>query len=407
MALHGRYTNGPANALRVSITFRRQDLLWKTDAVLVGPRGKPCVNGLPIRFPVAREAVGPTILDMMLREVVTVTDQLREQFNLPDATEEIAVWRRRPTASLWPKPVVKQPKDKSALSKKKTNERPMVLDHPFQRGLASGGSVLDEEAEFVRIEKFSTVSISEMALKLAIGMTGSIGDAYTRIAALATQCWAADLVRARKLWARIPAEGQLYEDHVVAQLRPVSSISQETELLILREACIWLGVDPDQDCSRPRGRPRESGVETGNILRMRVDASERLSGELIADFHGLTTGRQLSDLHEAVLVDLLGALNVAGHGHDFDMLEAFLDASAPGWRERAAATAAEPHRVSDRYDPYEVLNVGRDATLDEVTAAYRRAMQRVHPDVSNLGPWFAQVAAEAYRSIRKERGEQP
>lgn len=402
MALHGRYTNGPANVQRVTVTFRRQDLLWKTDAVLVGPAGKPRVEGLPILSRDEADAVGPTILDMMLREIVQVTEELREQLSLPDDTEEIAVWKQRPTASLWPKPVEKKP-----LAKKIPNEKPKQLDHPFQPGLASGGRVLDHEAEFVLVEKISTVSISEMALKLAIGMTGNVGDAYTRIGTLATQRWAADLARARNLWARIQADGELYEDHTVAALRPVSSISQETELLILREACTWLGVDPDHDYSRPRGRPRESGGDAGNVVRIRVTANQQLFGELVVDFYGLNAGRDLSDLSEPVLVDLLGALRVAQYEFDVDLLEAFLDAAAPGWRERAAAAADEPGQVSDRYDPYEVLGVARDATLEEITPAYKRTMQRVHPDVSNLGPWFAQVAAAAYRAIRQERGEQP
>lgn len=339
---------------------------------------------------------------MMMREVIPVTAELRERVELPEGIEEAAMWKQRPIETLWPKP----PDDKRP-PKRMPHEHPKALDHPFQRGLASGGRVLLEEAEFVLVEKVSTVSISEMALKLAIGMTGSLADAYTRIGAKAAQKWAEDLARARKLWARIQAVGELYEDHTVAELRPLSSISQETELHILREACTWLGVDPDQDFSRPPGRPRGNGVERGEVVLIRITADQRLSGELAANFHGLNVGTELSDLTESVLVDLLGALRGAQYKFDVDLLEAFLDASVTGWRERAASAADEPGQVSDRYDPYEVLGVARDATLDEITRAYRQIMQRVHPDVSNLGSWFAQVAAAAYRTIRQERGEQP
>ena len=130
MALHGRYTNGSANVQRATVTFRRQDLLWKTDAVLVGPGGKPRVKGLPIWSRDEAAAVGPTILDMMLREVVPVTEDLREQLGLPNDAREIAVWKQRPIASLWPKPVEKE----KPLTKKIANERPKQLDHPFQPG---------------------------------------------------------------------------------------------------------------------------------------------------------------------------------------------------------------------------------------------------------------------------------
>ncbi len=399
MPLHGRYTNGTANVQRVTVTFRRKDLLWKTAATLTAPGGTPCVEGLPIRR--GGDAVGPTILDMMVREIVPLTDELRDELGLPADAEEIPCWTRRPIDTLWLSQAERP-------SKKQAGERVLLLDHPFQRGLASGGRVGQEDDEFVEVEKTSTVSISEMALKLAVGMAGNVGDAYTRIGALAAQRWSADLARARKLWARIQEAGELYEDGTVVELRPLSSVSQEIELMILRQACTWLGVDPDQDCSRPRGRPRDSGVESGKVIRIRVSADGLLSGELLVDFNGLNAGTQLNDLlaRESVLVELLGALRVDQYEFDVDLLEAFLDASAPDWRERAAARADDPGQVSGRYDPYEVLGVSSDATLDDVTRAYKRAMQRVHPDVSSLGPWFAQVVSAAYRSIRQERGEQ-
>jgi DnaJ-class molecular chaperone len=56
-------------------------------------------------------------------------------------------------------------------------------------------------------------------------------------------------------------------------------------------------------------------------------------------------------------------------------------------------------------DPYEVLDVLRDAPMKDIVKAYRRIMQCVHPDLANVSDWFARVAAAAYRTIRQERGK--
>jgi DnaJ-class molecular chaperone len=45
--------------------------------------------------------------------------------------------------------------------------------------------------------------------------------------------------------------------------------------------------------------------------------------------------------------------------------------------------------------------------MEDIVKAYRRIMQRVHPDLANVSDGFARVAAAAaaYRTIRQERGE--
>jgi preprotein translocase subunit Sec63 len=49
--------------------------------------------------------------------------------------------------------------------------------------------------------------------------------------------------------------------------------------------------------------------------------------------------------------------------------------------------------VRDRWDPYAVLGVARDASRDEIAHAYREQLKRYHPDrVADLGPELQQVA---------------
>lgn len=395
MSLHGRYTNGIANDQRTTVKFRRVDLLWKTAATLVSPDGQRKVKGLPIRE--AGYYVGPTILDMMVRQVVPVTPALRKKFELPKELLEVPVWRKRDPASLWPSPgyTTGRKPDTKAVAK---------LNHPFQTGLVSGGRLQQDEDDFVRVDKMSTVSISSMAMRLAVGMTGSVSAAYTHIGKMAVDAWATDLQRSSKLWELIREAGQLLEDEDVARLRPISSISQEVERLIMRQACSWLGVDPDLDCARQRGRPREASAEAGSVVRIIVTPDERLHGEMIVDFNGIAAGTRLDDLSQNALVELLGALRLAQFEIDAELVEAFLDVFAPDWRAEATAQGQD-EPVGHRNDPYEILGVAVDAPLEEVTKAYRRTMQKVHPDVSPLPPWFAQMVSEAYRNIRLERGE--
>jgi len=54
-------------------------------------------------------------------------------------------------------------------------------------------------------------------------------------------------------------------------------------------------------------------------------------------------------------------------------------------------------------DPYEILGVAREASIDDITAAYRKTMLAVHPDTAGIGAYFARAAADAYRQIRQEK----
>ena len=113
----------------------------------------------------------------------------------------------------------------------------------------------------------------------------------------------------------------------------------------------------------------------------------------------------LADLGLRRLIELLGALRTDKLETDADFLEAYLDAVVSDWREQAAAFACDADATAGAPDPYEVLGVSKEATDEEVKHAYRRIMQRVHPDTSGLTRWFSQEAAAAYRTIRNERGQ--
>jgi DNA-binding beta-propeller fold protein YncE len=60
-----------------------------------------------------------------------------------------------------------------------------------------------------------------------------------------------------------------------------------------------------------------------------------------------------------------------------------------------AGPAARPGKAA-----HEVLAVGADATLEEVTAAFRRLARQYHPDrVADLGPEFSELAERRMKEI--------
>jgi hypothetical protein len=130
---------------------------------------------------------------------------------------------------------------------------------------------------------------------------------------------------------------------------------------------------------------RASGVET-RYLRMWLDHdSGTMDGEVT---EGPLAGRQLSDL---TLGELIGLWRdcVAGDEQSRTVLEAWLDrVHGATWRQAAGAgPASDEHPgaaggggVMDAAEAREILGVGESADRSEIEAAYRRAMQRAHPD---------------------------
>jgi DnaJ-class molecular chaperone len=56
----------------------------------------------------------------------------------------------------------------------------------------------------------------------------------------------------------------------------------------------------------------------------------------------------------------------------------------------------------DRMDPYELLEVPRGATADEIKVAYKRAVTRYHPDkVAHLGKEFQDLAHTKLLAIQR------
>lgn len=132
-----------------------------------------------------------------------------------------------------------------------------------------------------------------------------------------------------------------------------------------------------------------SQVETA-FLRMELDhGTGEMSGLVLRGRHG---GRSLSELSIAELLDLLEECRGAGD-QSAAVLEAYLDrVHGDEWRERAGPQGSTPREgPMSAEQAREILGVGAAATVEEIVAAHRRLMQKLHPDRGGSTYLAAQV----------------
>ena len=139
---------------------------------------------------------------------------------------------------------------------------------------------------------------------------------------------------------------------------------------------------------------RMASVRTA-FLQMTLDQSTgALSGHVLA---GTYTGRDLTSLSRTELAQLWRECR-AGEPQSRQLLEAYLDRSWPEWRadmprlgggmgggtgsaNGAGQSAPERGRAPmTRAEAFDVLGLAASADLEEIKAAHRNLMKRLHPD---------------------------
>lgn len=118
-------------------------------------------------------------------------------------------------------------------------------------------------------------------------------------------------------------------------------------------------------------------------LEMALDHdSGKLEGLVLADRY---QGRRLADLTLDNLMDLHE--DYAADEESLKLLETYLDGRFASWRERldadkgAGQGSAARSGGMTKQEAYEVLGLEEGAPPTQIREAYRRLMQRVHPDV--------------------------
>lgn len=130
--------------------------------------------------------------------------------------------------------------------------------------------------------------------------------------------------------------------------------------------------------ANPAG-PAASHVRS-KYLHMTLDHdSGDMDGEIL---DGDDRGRRLSELRLEELLSLLKQYR-ADDGDSAALLQAYLDRYHAGWEQQGSqdrSQAEPPGGSMGREEAAQVLGINPDATEEEVVAAHRRLMQKLHPD---------------------------
>ena len=118
-----------------------------------------------------------------------------------------------------------------------------------------------------------------------------------------------------------------------------------------------------------------STTTESSFFRMTLHhASGHMDGEIK---QGTYKGHFLSELAVPQIVGLLSEMQ------DYDsqrLLETYLDHHHPEWRHSSQREAAADGQNMTRSEALSALGLADDATRDDVVAAHRRLIQRLHPD---------------------------
>ena len=121
----------------------------------------------------------------------------------------------------------------------------------------------------------------------------------------------------------------------------------------------------------PHGQPTSSAEAA--FLTMTLDhATGQMDGEVRKGRHA---GRRLSSLSVTELAALAGEIDDSDSQR---LLESYLDRTHPSWRESTRDAEANPPMT--REAALEILGLAPGATREEIVAAHRRLIQRLHPD---------------------------
>ena len=142
------------------------------------------------------------------------------------------------------------------------------------------------------------------------------------------------------------------------------------------------------------GRQPHSSEVTTDTLAMQLDhATGDLDGEVL---RGRFAGRTLGSLGLAELLDLLASCQ-RDDPRSVALIETYLDRRQPDWREDVEAGGRGDHAAApgagemDQATAWSVLGLSPGASEDEIKAAHRRLMTKLHPDHGGSGYLAAQL----------------
>jgi len=135
---------------------------------------------------------------------------------------------------------------------------------------------------------------------------------------------------------------------------------------------VWFGATRRR--RRETARATMSTVET-DYLKMRLDHETQTIFGTVR--RGAFQGRELAELSRAELLSLWQECRRADPP-SARLLEGYLDRFAAGWRENMNGGGGS--EAMSRAEAYAVLGLSPNASERDIHEAYRRLMQKIHPD---------------------------
>jgi hypothetical protein len=127
--------------------------------------------------------------------------------------------------------------------------------------------------------------------------------------------------------------------------------------------------------SRPSPDPSQHSTTESAYFRMTLHLETgHMDGEIKL---GPQRGRFLSELQ---LTELLGLFSEIRDQDSQRLLETYLDHHYPEWRNAQSTRGTSNGSELTRREAFEALGLREGASRDEIVAAHRRLMQRLHPD---------------------------
>jgi hypothetical protein len=166
----------------------------------------------------------------------------------------------------------------------------------------------------------------------------------------------------------------------------------------------WVSLWPANLHARAqKSAGRSSQVRTA-FLEMELDHdSGAMHGRVLAGRH---QGAVLDALDRATLLSLFEEID----GDSRDLLAAYLDRRAPGWREDAQGDAATGSGAGPpaggkmtEQEAYQILGVQAGATAQEITRAHHSLMKKLHPDQGGTTYLAARVNEAKDVLLRRHR----
>jgi len=144
-----------------------------------------------------------------------------------------------------------------------------------------------------------------------------------------------------------------------------------------------------------QGPGQQSSEVVTDMLRMELDhRTGELDGEVLGGRFG---GRSLASLGLSDLLELLAECQ-REDPRSVALLETYLDRRAPDWRSHVAgdagggqADAAADSGAMDEATACSILGLDPGASAEDIKAAHRRLMTKLHPDHGGSGYLAAQL----------------